>query len=128
MLGRIMSETLERYCMTALLLAEESKTEQPLKRDKFEEDCRLLAERMAILTGRDAPEFFDKALFRGHMNTLIEVGLVVETDAKTLAVDPKIERVAERSMELLSDEARQTLLQLLSRRRNPTATAAVASV
>jgi glycerol-3-phosphate O-acyltransferase len=128
MLGRIMSETLERYCMTALLLAEESKTEQPLKRDKFEEDCRLLAERMAILTGRDAPEFFDKALFRGHMNTLIEVGLVVETDAKTLAVDPKIERVAERSMELLSDEARQTLLQLLSRRRNPTATAAGASV
>lgn len=128
MLGRVMSETLERYCMTALLLAEESKTEQPLRRDKFEEDCRLLAERMAILTGRDAPEFFDKALFRGHMTTLIEVGLVVETDAKTLAVDPKIERVAERSMELLSDEARQTLLQLLSRRRTPAATATEASV
>ncbi|MES2491607.1 MAG: glycerol-3-phosphate 1-O-acyltransferase PlsB [Pseudomonadota bacterium] len=128
MLGRVMSETLERYCMTALLLAEESKSDLPLQRDKFEEDCRLLAERMAILTGRDAPEFFDKALFRGHMNTLIEVGLVVETDAKTLRVDAKIERVAERSMELLSDEARQTLLQLLSRRRTPVVTATDASV
>jgi glycerol-3-phosphate O-acyltransferase len=128
MLGRVMSETLERYCMTTLLLAEERKSQQVLHRERFEEDCHLLAERMAILTGRDAPEFFDKTLFSGHLNTLIEVGLVLETDAKTLAVDARIERIAERSMELLSDEARQTLLQLLSRRRNPAATAAVTSV
>lgn len=117
MLGRIMSETLERYCMTALLLADELETRQPLRRDKFEEDCRLLAERMAILTGRDAPEFFDKALFKGYLNTLIEIGLVSQTDEKTLAVDTRIERIAERALELLSDEARQTLLQLLSRRK-----------
>ncbi|TXH04793.1 MAG: glycerol-3-phosphate 1-O-acyltransferase PlsB [Nevskiaceae bacterium] len=128
MLGRVMSETLERYCMTTLLLAEERKSQQALQRDRFEQDCQLLAERMAILTGRDAPEFFDKALFRGHLNTLIEVGLVIETDARTLAVDAKIERIAERSMELLSDEARQTLLQLLSRRRSPAATATGTSV
>lgn len=117
MLGRIMGETLERYCMTALLLAEERRSQQALHRDKFEEDCRLLAERMAILTGRDAPEFFDKALFKGYLNTLIEIGLVSESDEKTLAVDAKIERIAERSLELLSDESRQTLLQLLSRRK-----------
>jgi glycerol-3-phosphate O-acyltransferase len=119
MLGRVMSETLERYCMTTLLLAEERKTQQTLQREKFELDCQLLAERMAILTGRDAPEFFDKTLFRGHLNTLISVGLVIETGARTLSVDARIERIAERSMELLSDEARQTLLQLLSRRRLP---------
>ncbi len=117
MLGRVMGETLERYCITALLLAEERRTQQSLKRERFEEDCRLIAERMAILTGRDAPEFFDKALFRGYLNTLIEVGLVVETGDRGLAVDARIERIAERSLEMLSDETRQMLLQLLSRRK-----------
>lgn len=117
MLGRVLGETLERYCMTALLLAEERRTQQSLKRERFEEDCRLLAERMAILTGRDAPEFFDKSLFKGYLNTLIEIGLVTETDERTLAVDARIERIAERSQELLSDETRQMLLQLLSRRK-----------
>lgn len=117
MLGRVMGETLERYCMTALLLADERRNQQKLPRERFEADCRLLAERMALLTGRDAPEFFDKTLFRGYLNTLIDVGLVTETAERTLAVDARIDRIAERSLELLSDEARQTLLQLLQRRK-----------
>jgi len=116
MLGRILGETLERYGMTALLLADEHRHGTGLARDKFEKDCRLLAERMAVLTGREAPEFFDPALFKGYLNTLIAVGLVrVDADSKLL-LDGRIERIAERSLELLSDESRQTLLQLLSRR------------
>ncbi len=121
MLTRVLGETLERYCMTILLLAGEHRAGQRMERDRFEEDCRLLAERMAILTGREAPEFFDKALFRGYLNTLIQVGLVAETEDKALSVDARIERMAERSLELLSDETRQTLVQLLSRRRVPVA-------
>jgi len=117
MLGRILGETLERYGMTALLLADEYRSNTGLARDKFEKDCRLLAERMAVLTGREAPEFFDPALFKGYLNTLIGIGLVsVDADSK-LVVDARIERIAERSLELLSDESRQTLLQLLSRRQ-----------
>ena len=116
MLGRILGETLERYGMTALLLADEYRNNADLGREKFEKDCRLLAERMAVLTGREAPEFFDPALFKGYLNTLISVGLVrVDANSK-LVVDARIERIAERSLELLSDESRQTLLQLLSRR------------
>ena len=126
MLGRILGETLERYGMTALLLAEERKIPQSLLRSKFEQDCRLLAERMAVLTGRDAPEFFDPALFKGYLNTLIGMGLVAETGSgekdTLLTVDARIDRIAERSLELLSDESRQTLLQLLSRRRETTLT------
>jgi glycerol-3-phosphate O-acyltransferase len=116
MLGRVMSETLERYAMTALLLNEERRT-PPLKRERFEADCQLLAERAAILTGRDAPEFFDKALFKGHLNTLIDMNLVEESAGGVLTVDARIERIAERALELLSDESRQTLLQLLYRRK-----------
>jgi len=83
---------------------------------------------MAVLTGRDAPEFFDPALFKGYLNTLIGMGLVTEQGnaegQRSLVVDARIERIAERSLELLSDESRQTLLQLLSRRRDTTLTGA----
>ena len=120
MLGRILAETLERYGMTALLLTHEYRGQLagqgPLPRERFERDCRLLAERLAVLTGREAPEFFDPALFKGYLNTLIGVGLVLEKPDQTLEIDGRIERIAERSMELLSDESRQTLLQLLQRR------------
>ncbi|MCC2658853.1 MAG: plsB [Panacagrimonas sp.] len=125
MLGRVMGETLERYCMTTWLLAQEYRTQAGLARAKFEEDCRLLAERMAVLTGRDSPEFFDKTLFRGYLDTLIDVGLVRVGDEQKLVVDERILKIAERSLELLSDDSRQTLLQLISRRPATAATGAV---
>ncbi|MEK6806084.1 MAG: glycerol-3-phosphate 1-O-acyltransferase PlsB [Pseudomonadota bacterium] len=115
-LGRVMGETFERYCMTTLLLAEERKL-GPVERKRFETDCRLFAERVAVLTGRDAPEFFDPALFSGYVSTLIELGLVVMRDDQTLEVDARIDRMAERALELLGHGAQQTLQQLLSRRR-----------
>ncbi len=121
-LGRVLGETLERQAMAVLLLTEERKRDVPLKRTEFESDCRLLAERIAVLTGRDAPEFFDKALFAGYLDTLIDVGVVREGEDGTLDVDARSERIAERSIELLSDETRQMLLQLLARRRAPPAT------
>ena len=114
-LGRVMGETFERYCLSALLLSEERKLGR-IQRARFEDDCRLFAERMAVLTGRNAPEFFDTALFRAYVSTLIETGLVVEREDKTLEVDERIDRIAERSMELLGGEAQQTVLQILARR------------
>ena len=116
-LGRVLGETLERQAMAVLLLADERRNGQPLQRGKFENDCRLLAERIAVLTGREAPEFFDKALFSGYLDTLIEVGIVAEDPRRGLVADERVERIAERSMELLSDESRQMLRQLLARRR-----------
>jgi len=114
-LGRVMGETFERYCLSALLLSQERRLGR-IERARFEGDCRLFAERMAVLTGRNAPEFFDTALFRAYVTTLIDQGLVVERDDKTLEVDERIDRIAERSMELLGGEAQQTVLQILARR------------
>ncbi len=118
-LGRVLGETLERQAMAVLLLTEEKKRGGPVKREQFESDCRLLAERMAVLTGREAPEFFDKGLFAAYLDTLIEVGVVTTGAGGVLILDARCDRIAERSVELLSDETRQTLLQLLARRRGP---------
>ncbi|MGQ0587831.1 MAG: glycerol-3-phosphate 1-O-acyltransferase PlsB [Gammaproteobacteria bacterium] len=114
-LGRVMGETFERYCLSALLLSHERRLGR-IQRSRFEEDCRLFAERMAVLTGRNAPEFFDTALFRAYVTTLIEQGRVVEREDKTIEVDERIDRIADRSMELLGGEAQQTVLQILARR------------
>lgn len=116
-LGRLVGETLERQAMVVLLLADERHAGGRLQREKFEQDCRMLAERMAVLTGREAPEFFDRTLFAGYLDTLIEVGVVTQGAEGELAVDARVARIAERSLELLSDESRQTLRQLLARRR-----------
>ncbi|WP_428380382.1 glycerol-3-phosphate 1-O-acyltransferase PlsB [Nevskia ramosa] len=118
-LGRVLGETLERQAMAVLLLTEEKKRGGPVRREQFESDCRLLAERMAVLTGREAPEFFDKGLFAAYLDTLIEVGVVTTGAGGVLILDARCDRIAERSVELLSDETRQTLLQLLARRRGP---------
>ncbi|MDR3416353.1 MAG: glycerol-3-phosphate 1-O-acyltransferase PlsB [Nevskia sp.] len=116
-LGRLLGETLERQAMVVLLLADERRGGRILQRARFENDCYMLAERMAVLTGREAPEFFDKALFSGYLDTLIEVGVVGADGQGGLVADERVEKIAERSMELLSDETRQMLRQLLSRRR-----------
>ncbi|MDB5985573.1 MAG: plsB [Nevskia sp.] len=115
-LGRVLGETLERHAMAVLLLAEERRAGVPLPRQKFEDDCRLLAERIAVLTGREAPELFDRALFAGYLDTLIKIGVVAEDANQQLLMTERVERIAERSIELLSDETRQMLLQLLARR------------
>ncbi len=115
-LGRVLGETLERHAMAVLLLAEEHRSGLPLPRAKFEDDCRLLAERIAVLTGREAPELFDRALFAGYLDTLIKIGVVAESPDHVLQMTERVERIAERSIELLSDETRQMLLQLLARR------------
>ncbi len=126
-LAGIVAETLERHAMAVLVLVREQNTDIALKRQRFEDDCRLLAERLAILTGREAPEFFDKQLFRTYLDTLIDIGLAREGEDGEIEVDAKVGRIAERSMDLLSDETRQTLLHLLAR-RVPTSAASGTSI
>ena len=72
--------------------------------------------RLAVLTGREAPEFHDPALFQRYLDTLLDVGLVRAEAQGQLQVDARVTKTAERVVELLSDETRQTLLQLLARR------------
>lgn len=123
-LAGILGETLERYVTLLLLLADEQRRGQRIDRRRIEEDCRVLAERLAFMTGREAPEYFDKTLFRGQLDTMVAIGVARQT-SDGFQVDERITRMAGRAVELLSEETRQTLLQLIARRRHvpPAATA-----
>lgn len=115
-LAALLGETLERYVTVLMLLADEQRLGRKLQRVRIEEDSRILAERLALVTGKESPEYFDKALFRGYLDTLVSIGVARQT-GEALEVDPRISRMAARAVELLSEEARETLQQLLARRR-----------
>jgi Glycerol-3-phosphate O-acyltransferase len=115
-LSRVLGDTLERYALTLMLLDAERRAGVAINRKAFERDCRLLAERLALLSGRRAPEYLDPNVFRGYLDTLVAVGLVRRGSEDLLLVEARVERIVERSVELLSDEVRQTLLQILIRR------------
>jgi glycerol-3-phosphate O-acyltransferase len=115
-LGRLLGESLERQAMVLLLLARRGARASVVQREEFLADVRNLAVRLAVLTGREAPEFHDPALFQRYLDTLLDVGLVRAEAQGQLQVDARVTKTAERVVELLSDETRQTLLQLLARR------------
>lgn len=112
-LAHIMRESLERYCMTTVLLASNLDAQAgEVERAAFECQCQLMAERMAILTGRNSPEFFDLGLFRNHVRTLTQRGLLTAR-GNALHIDAKLQDLANHAMELLGPDIRQSIQHLI---------------
>ena len=126
-LMRIMRESLERYGMTLVLLDARSGGDGLIERSAFEEECGLMAERMAVLTGRNAPEFFDKAIFRGHIDSLLHAGFLrpAAPDGKLdrLVIEQSVSELTARSLSLLGPEVEQMVLHLTGRLRTERAAA-----
>ncbi|MGR4069468.1 glycerol-3-phosphate 1-O-acyltransferase PlsB [Billgrantia sp. C5P2] len=110
LLARLMQPSLERgYLLLAILL------DQPpgnLSRDALAERSQQLTERLALLTGRDAPEFFDRKLFASLIESLEAEGWVWEQDER-LWFDERLRSAAQRTGELY-DPALRHRLQLIS--------------
>jgi glycerol-3-phosphate O-acyltransferase len=68
LLGRTISETLQRYAITLNLL----ETNPLLTRAQLETHSQDLAQRLGQIHGINAPEFFDKAVFATLLETLKE--------------------------------------------------------
>ncbi|MES1935032.1 glycerol-3-phosphate 1-O-acyltransferase PlsB [Salinisphaera hydrothermalis] len=111
-LARIMREALERYAMTAMLLSHNLEV-GVVERGRFERQCQLMAERMALLTGRNSPEFFDARLFRNHLQTLVKAGLL-RPEGNKLYIDESLRHLAEHALRLLGSDIRQTIAHLTS--------------
>ena len=119
-LGRIVRESLERYAMTTTLLSYSLTTrERTVERGAFERQCRLMAERMAILTGRNSPEFFDQSLFRNQLQTLVRVGYLRQ-QGNTLRVEPSLRLLSEHALQLLGPDMRQSISHLTLQKRQRT--------
>ncbi len=65
-------ETLQRYAITFSLLS----ANPSINRGALEKESRIMAQRLSVLHGINAPEFFDKAVFATLVNTLRAEGYI----------------------------------------------------
>ncbi|KXS39827.1 MAG: glycerol-3-phosphate O-acyltransferase [Halomonadaceae bacterium T82-2] len=109
LLGSLIQPTLERgFLLLAALLAQPSGS---LTRDDLEERSRGLAERLTLLSGLNAPEFFDRRLFSGLLDALLAEGWIWETEGH-LAFDALLGEALARSRSLFDPTLRRRLWQI----------------
>ncbi|HSC85415.1 MAG TPA: glycerol-3-phosphate 1-O-acyltransferase PlsB [Pseudomonas sp.] len=88
LLARAIVQTLQRFYMaTALLL---NAGQNRLSAEELENLCVVMAQRLSILHGLNAPEFFDKSLFRHFIQTLLDEGVLRQDSAGKLSHHPKL--------------------------------------
>ncbi|MBV2207198.1 MAG: glycerol-3-phosphate 1-O-acyltransferase, partial [Pseudomonas sp.] len=70
LLSRVIVQTLQRFYMATSLLLNSG--QHSLTAEELENLCTVMAQRLSILHGLNAPEFFDKSLFRHFIQGLLE--------------------------------------------------------
>jgi glycerol-3-phosphate O-acyltransferase len=108
LLGQLALQVLERYYVTiALLLKHGSGT---LTQQRLESLGQLMAERISLLYQFNAPEFFDRALFRAFIGQL-RANEVIGTDENgRIVFDEKLGRVDAQARRMLGERFRHDVL------------------
>jgi glycerol-3-phosphate O-acyltransferase len=109
-LSRFIIQTLERYHITLGILRKYGSGN--LTAAELEEQSTLLAERMSILFGLNAPEFFDKTLFRNFIANMQKNGVLTTDEDGRLCYGEGLDEVAEDARLVLSVEKRQAIQQV----------------
>lgn len=109
-LGRAVRQTVVRYYMAISLLTQQGSGNISQKR--LEDLCHLLAQRLSFLYEFNAPEFFDKALFRNFIDTLKKTGHLTVTADNNLGFDDRLIEIASQAQLILPAEIRQTTIQI----------------
>ena len=95
-------ETLQRYAITFWLLS----ANPSINRGTLEKESRTLAQRLSVLHGINAPEFFDKAVFSSLVLTLRDEGFISDTGD---AEPEETLKVYQMLAELITSDVRLTI-------------------
>ncbi len=109
-LSRFIIQTLERYHITLGILRKYGCS--TISAAELEEQSTLLAERMSILFGLNAPEFFDKTLFRNFIANMQKNGVITIDDDGLICYGEGLDEVADDARLVLSVEKRQAIQQV----------------
>ncbi|WP_406821124.1 glycerol-3-phosphate 1-O-acyltransferase PlsB [Pseudomonas sp. KnCO4] len=111
LLARTITQTLQRFYMATSLLLNSG--QHSLSAEALEDLCVMMAQRLSILHGLNAPEFFDKTLFRHFIQTLLEQGVLQADSQGKLGYHDKLGEVAEGvAKRVLSAELRLSIRQV----------------
>lgn len=111
-LSRTMTQTLERFYMVISLLIRNGSGN--IEQEALENQGRVLAQRLSIIHGLNAPEFFDKSLFRGFIEQLRKNGVLDITQTNKLVFGKDIYTVEKQAHLLLTTEIRHSIHQTTS--------------
>ncbi|WP_261389553.1 glycerol-3-phosphate 1-O-acyltransferase PlsB [Halomonas denitrificans] len=115
LVGRMIQPSLERNALLIeVLLHAGSGT---LTRQELTERSRDLAERLGLLSGREAPEFFDPKLFETLIDTLGQEGWIW-LDQQQVHFDECLRQAAQRASRLLDASLRRRLALITRYREN----------
>lgn len=111
LLARSILQTLERFYMASALLF--SNPNGSLTAQELEALCSVMAQRLSILHGLNAPEFFDKTLFSQFIQRLNETQVLSQDAEGRLSYSPDMEDIAENTAKrVLSAEIRLSIRQV----------------
>ncbi|MGQ0383458.1 MAG: glycerol-3-phosphate 1-O-acyltransferase PlsB [Gammaproteobacteria bacterium] len=103
-------QTIERYYLAIALLLRAGPS--VLSADALEQRCVAMAQRMSMLYGVAAPEFFDRAMFRDFIDLLRQRGVIRQDGEGRLTYDDALMAVAEDARIVLSEQIRNSILQV----------------
>lgn len=111
-LAKTIIPTIERYYIAIATLKQQGS--ETITADRLEELSTCMAERMSILYGLNAPEFFDKSLFRNFIAELEKHNFVKRNEAGELCYDERLELISEEASLVLNADLRESILQVTS--------------
>ncbi|MGC1550627.1 MAG: glycerol-3-phosphate 1-O-acyltransferase PlsB [Rhodanobacter sp.] len=109
-IARSLIQAFERYYITIAALAKNGP--HAITAAELENVCTLTAQRLSLLDELSAPEFFDKALFRGFIQKLRERRIVWTDEAGKLDYDSALEGMVRDARVILSREMRHSILKI----------------
>ncbi|WP_449427259.1 glycerol-3-phosphate 1-O-acyltransferase PlsB [Rhodanobacter umsongensis] len=109
-IARSLIQAFERYYITIAALAKNGP--HTMTGAELENACALTAQRLSLLNELSAPEFFDKALFRGFIQKLRERRVVWTDDAGKLDYDSALDGIVRDARVILSREVRHSILKI----------------
>ncbi len=109
-IARSLIQAFERYYITVAALVKNGP--HTLTASQLEKACTLTAQRLSLLNELSAPEFFDKALFRGFIHKLRERKVVWTDDDGKLDYDHALEDMVRDARVILSREVRHSILKI----------------
>ena len=110
-LALIVQPIFERYYMTFIVIWQSAKS--PMSETELEQYCHLLAQKISMVYGINAPDFFDRQLFRHFIETALDLDYVEKNDEDCLVLAESFDRVNLDIRNLLSVEVRSTILSLI---------------
>jgi glycerol-3-phosphate O-acyltransferase len=109
-LARNLIPAIERYYIGLALLVKNGP--HTLSAGELESLCWLTAQRLSLLHELNAPEFFDRSLFRGFIQKLRERRVISADENGKLVFDKELNAVAQDARVILSREIRHGILKL----------------